>query len=93
MGSNITQSEKRIHTPEFEQNITNYHQLLETFEKRLSQVTSHGPEAAKEKHRSRGKLLARERINLLVDQNTPFWNSPALPLMTSMIMHFPRQAL
>jgi 3-methylcrotonyl-CoA carboxylase beta subunit len=72
MGSNITQSDKRIHSPEFEQNISNYHQVLETFHKRLLQVTSHGPEAAREKHRSRGKLLARERINLLVDQHTPF---------------------
>ncbi|MGE5447256.1 MAG: carboxyl transferase domain-containing protein, partial [Bacteroidales bacterium] len=72
MGSNITQGEKRVHTPEFEQNISNYQEILATFQSRLAGVTSHGPKGAKEKHRARGKLLARERINLLVDPNTPF---------------------
>ena len=31
-----------------------------------------GPEAAREKHLKRGKLLVRDRINLLLDPNTPF---------------------
>jgi acetyl-CoA carboxylase carboxyltransferase component len=30
------------------------------------------PESAVKKHKERGKLLARERIDLLVDKNTPF---------------------
>jgi 3-methylcrotonyl-CoA carboxylase beta subunit len=72
MASNIIQSEKKAHTSDFEQNFSNYKTLLETFQTRLSQVTSHGPDAAREKHRARGKLLARERINLLIDQKTPF---------------------
>lgn len=35
-------------------------------------VTSGGPESAVSRHKERGKLLARERINLLIDPNTPF---------------------
>jgi len=31
-----------------------------------------GPQNARKKHESRGKLLVRERINLLIDPNTPF---------------------
>ncbi len=53
-------------------NFRNYIEVLKTFRENLSFVTAHGPEAAVEKHRSRGKLLARERINLLLDPQTPF---------------------
>ena len=42
------------------------------YKRRLFEVTSHGPDKAISKHRERGKLLARERINLLVDPNTTF---------------------
>lgn len=35
-------------------------------------ATSGGSSSAVNKHKERGKLLARERINLLVDPNTPF---------------------
>lgn len=38
----------------------------------MHKVLQGGPPNAVEKHRSRGKLLARERIDLLVDPNTPF---------------------
>jgi len=38
-------------------------------------VSAHGTLAAVEKHRSHGMLLARERINLLVDAQTPFLTS------------------
>ena len=39
---------------------------------RLGQARSGGGQAAVDLHRSRGKLLARERIDALVDTNTPF---------------------
>ena len=51
---------------EYHQNITN--QYLETLQK----VTDQRSDAALKKHKSRGKLLVRERINLLIDQFTPF---------------------
>ncbi len=63
---------EKIKQNDFHQNQGNYADVLADFRTRLSAVTSHGPAQAKEKHRSRGKLLARERIDLLVDPNTPF---------------------
>jgi len=38
----------------------------------LFTATQGGPEQAREKHLVRGKLLVRDRINLLLDANTPF---------------------
>jgi len=49
-----------------------YLAVIAEFHRRVAQVTSHGPAKAVEKHRERGKLLARERIDLLVDPRTPF---------------------
>ena len=72
MTTNIKQPEKRVHNTEIQENTRNYRELLKTFREKLAEVSSHGPEIAIKKHRSRGKLLARERINLLIDQQTPF---------------------
>jgi len=72
MTSIIKQSLQKTHTSEFMDNSANYTEVLKTFRLKLAQVCSHGSEAAVAKHRSRGKLLARERINLLVDPQTPF---------------------
>ncbi len=49
-----------------------YQLVVDDFYQRLSQVCNHGSEKAVHKHRERGKLLARERIDILVDQGTPF---------------------
>lgn len=46
--------------------------LLDLLQTRLESVTMGGAAAAREKHQSRGKLLVRQRINLLLDPNTPF---------------------
>jgi 3-methylcrotonyl-CoA carboxylase beta subunit len=56
----------------FKNQASEYRQVLAEYREKLTQVTTHGSELAIEKHRSRGKLLARERINLLVDPQTPF---------------------
>ncbi|TDO04992.1 carboxyl transferase domain-containing protein [Sunxiuqinia elliptica] len=49
-----------------------YQQIVDNFYARLNSTLNHGPEKAIQKHRDRGKLLARERIELLIDKNTPF---------------------
>lgn len=72
MTTKIKQKELHTNSAEFQENFRNYEGILKTFRERLSQVSSHGSKAAAEKHRSRGKLLARERINLLLDPQTPF---------------------
>ncbi len=47
-------------------------ELADTLRAKLKGVASGGPAAAREKYLSRGKLLVRDRINLLLDPNTPF---------------------
>ncbi|MFW5774280.1 MAG: carboxyl transferase domain-containing protein, partial [Tangfeifania sp.] len=51
---------------------TEYLRVIRDFKNRLELVSSHGTEKSKMKHRERGKLLARERIDLLVDPHTFF---------------------
>src|SRR5947207_11268264 len=46
--------------------------LVEELRERTAQVVRGGGEASVERHRSRGKLPARERIDLLVDPDTAF---------------------
>ena len=57
---------------EFKSNRQQFVNLLEEYRQRLRSVTGGGSERAVKLHKDRGKLLARERINLLVDRNTPF---------------------
>ncbi len=63
-----------IHTgsKEFQDNEKHYQDLLGRHRRIMHEVMQGGPAAAREKHRSRGKLLARERIDLLIDPGTPF---------------------
>lgn len=46
--------------------------LAETLKARLEQVRAGGGERAVARHKDRGKLLARERIELLIDPGSPF---------------------
>src|SRR4051812_37057015 len=46
--------------------------LVDELRKRTAFVAQGGGEASMERHRSRGKLPARERIDLLVDPDTAF---------------------
>lgn len=66
--------ETKINTnsEEFKRNKEAYLSLLEEYRKILQAHTGGGSKKAIAKHKERGKLLARERIDLLVDSNTPF---------------------
>lgn len=48
-----------------------------------------GPESAREKHTRRGKLLVRDRINMLVDPNTPFLELSSLAAFGQYDNQFP----
>jgi len=56
----------------FQTNKLGYQELLSTFRDRVAAFSKGGSERAVAKHKERGKLLARERIALLIDKNTPF---------------------
>ena len=66
------ESKTDTNSPEFRTNLEAFRQLLGNFRQRLSDTIHGAPEVAVQKHKERGKLLARERIDLLVDPNTPF---------------------
>ncbi len=59
-------------SPEFLENKKHYAAILEKHRDIMHRVMQGGPEHATEKHRARGKLLARERIDLLIDPGPPF---------------------
>ena len=46
--------------------------LLEELDKQLEQAIAGGGERYQQRHRDRGRLLARERIELLLDPDSPF---------------------
>src|SRR5947209_4612474 len=59
-------------SPAFQENNHYFHSLLEQLNERIRLVMQEGGEEAIAKHRKRNKLLARERIQLLCDPDTPF---------------------
>ncbi len=59
-------------TKEFKVNQEHYQALLSRHRSIMHDVMQGGPEKARKKHQERGKLLARERIDLLIDPGTPF---------------------
>jgi len=66
--------ESKVNTgsAEFKENYAWNREKAEEFRARLAEVKKGGPPKAIEKHRSRGKLTVRERLELLFDRNTPF---------------------
>lgn len=58
--------------PEFQENTLYFQQLIDELNERIRQVQQGGGEDAIARHRKRNKLLARERIQVLCDPDTPF---------------------
>lgn len=67
--------------------------MLDSLRSRLEFVTKGGPKKARDKHIERGKLLARDRINLLVDPNTPFLELSPLAAIDQYDNQFPSAGL
>lgn len=57
---------------EYNANVENMDAIIDSFKKSVKKVHEAGGESAIKKHRSRGKLLARERIDNLIDPSSPF---------------------
>jgi 3-methylcrotonyl-CoA carboxylase beta subunit len=57
---------------DFKENYRHNQALVQQLEDRQSTVRQGGSERARQKHIERGKLLPRERVQLLLDPNTPF---------------------
>ncbi len=61
-----------VNSDEFKKNKEEFLKLLSKFKEIQKDVTKGGSEKAVSRHKERGKLIARERIDRLVDPNTPF---------------------
>ena len=57
---------------EYRENFEHIQKLVEDYKEKLASVQQGGPEKYRELHKSRGKLLPRERLERLFDRNTPF---------------------
>ncbi|MFN3611247.1 carboxyl transferase domain-containing protein [Tepidimonas sp.] len=57
---------------EFQTNAAAMRALVDDLHARIAQVAQGGGEAARAKHTARGKLLPRERVEMLLDPGTPF---------------------
>jgi len=61
-----------VNSSEFQKNKEAFSKVLSEYKSILQQVKHGASEKAVKRHKERGKLLARERIDLLIDPNTPF---------------------
>ena len=68
----VLKSNIKTDSEEFKQNEKNFLALMAQYHEAMSASMQGGGEAAVAKHKKRNKLLARERIDLLIDPNTPF---------------------
>lgn len=66
------ESKIRTNSPEFQANADHMAELVRQLKDTLAAARLGGPEDFRKRHKERGKLLARERIEALIDPNTPF---------------------
>ena len=72
---------KSNHNPSSDESLANLEynkKLVKDLKNKILEVSRGGKESAAKKHQDRGKLLVRERIDLLIDQDTPFLELSAL---------------
>jgi 3-methylcrotonyl-CoA carboxylase beta subunit len=72
------QSRIDVKSAEFASNMAQMESIVGDLKNQLQLASQGGPAKAVEKHRSRGRLLARERIDLLLDPGAPFLELSAL---------------
>lgn len=66
------QSQIDIRSSEYISNRQAYEEIVKVFKERTKKVQGGGGEDSLKKHRARGKLTARERVQRLIDPGTPF---------------------
>ncbi|MBK7357190.1 carboxyl transferase domain-containing protein [Propionivibrio sp.] len=59
-------------SPDFQANVEAMQTVVNDLRQTVDTIALGGPEAARQKHLARGKLLPRERVNTLVDPGAPF---------------------
>lgn len=66
------ESKVDTNSPDYKSNREEFLQLSAQLRERHAKIKQGGPEYMVERHHGRGKLTARERLDLLFDRNTPF---------------------
>ncbi|WP_425261786.1 carboxyl transferase domain-containing protein [Rubrivivax sp. RP6-9] len=74
----VLTSQLNPRSDEFQASALLMRQLVGDLNARLAQIGEGGGEAARAKHVARGKLLPRERVEMLLDPDTPFLEIGAL---------------
>ncbi len=74
----VIESALNVRSEDFKNNAQIMSQLVADLQQKLRQISMGGGVAAREKHVSRGKLLPRDRIALLLDPGTPWLEFSAL---------------
>jgi acetyl-CoA carboxylase carboxyltransferase component len=59
-------------SPEYRRNVEEMSRVVDEYKARLAKVREGGPAKSRDLHKSRGKLLVRERLDRLFDPRTPF---------------------
>jgi 3-methylcrotonyl-CoA carboxylase beta subunit len=68
----VLSSQIQTRTEEFRSNAERMQGLVTELREKTARVAMGGSEFSRKKYQARGKLFARERIDLLVDQGAPF---------------------
>ena len=66
------QSKANVHSEEFASNSKRMQDLIDDLSLRIEEIRKGGGEKSQQRHVERGKLLARDRINALIDPGSPF---------------------
>ena len=72
MPGTIIESQVNPKSAEYRENSAAMTALIEEFQARQAKVREGGSERARQRHVARGKLLPRERVELLLDPSAPF---------------------
>jgi len=68
----VLETQLNARSADFQANATAMRALVDDLNAKFAQVEQGGGTAARAKHTARGKLLPRERVNMLLDPGTPF---------------------
>ncbi|MCD4735501.1 MAG: hypothetical protein K8R53_05625 [Bacteroidales bacterium] len=83
------ESQIDVNSAEFKEHREKFLSVLNEYREILDKVKHGAPEKAVERHLKRGKVLARDRINLLIDPNTPFMELSPLAAYNEYDNQFP----
>jgi 3-methylcrotonyl-CoA carboxylase beta subunit len=68
----ILESKLNVRSEDFKSNVSAMQKVVDDLKAKAEKVALGGGEEARKKHTARGKLLPRERVQMLLDPGTPF---------------------